>query len=192
MKMNNTIKRIKLSKKQLLIIAILFLLFLMILKNVVDSFSGNNINYKTANAETFISMAQENYDRQVYWNINDIISNFVFSYQTVENMDTSSIVEYNYNGYKLEEYYDTLDIQYKKFLGKTGFINLSKSMLSKFAIPSDKGIKIVTEKLIKKMYKINDQDMYFCELNTVNQDYKSYIGIKIDTVNNTFNIFYIE
>lgn len=182
----STVQKIYLS----IIILIIFIVGTKLFEYIRDN--KDSIDYKSANIDTFLSSAEENYDRQVYWNLNDIIKKFVLSYQTIEKLDDSLLVEYNYKGYSLDEYYKALDANYQKYLGKSGYIKLAKQMLSKFAAKNENGIVIHADKIIEKMYKLYDEDMYICKLNTVEDSQVSYIVIKLDIEKKNYSIFYLE
>lgn len=184
----------KFSTVQKIYLSIIILIMFIIGTKLFEYFRNqkDSIDYKSANIDTFLNDAEESYDRQVYWNLNDIISKFVLSYQTVEKLDDSLLVEYRYTGYSLDEYYKALDTNYQKYLGKSGYIKLAKQMLSKFATKNENGIVISTDKIIEKMYKVNDENVYICKLNAVENSKSSYIVIKLDTEKKNYSILYLE
>lgn len=180
-----------LTTKQKMLFALLCLVVLMIGTYILSS-PKDGINYKTANKDTFISNSTVSYNRDVYAILDDIIKKYIDSYQTIEKLDTTNLIEYVYLGYTTREYYSALTPGYKKYLGKGKYMELAKSMLNKFVTRNENGIVIHNDIPIKEVYRINDTNMYFCKLNTINENIESYIGIKIDSSSNTYSIFYLE
>lgn len=181
----------KMTTKQKIVL-VLICLALLTFGTYMLSRENDEIDYKTANKDTFISKSIVSYDRHIYAILDDIIRKYIDSYQTVEKLDTTNLVEYVYIGYTTEEYYKALTPSYKKYLGKKGYMNLAKNMMEKFVTKNENGIVIHCDIPIKEIYQIKNTDMYFCELNTLNDGINSYIGIKISNSSNTYSIFYLE
>ena len=129
-------------------ILILVIVTFSFMKNFFSKKEG--IDYKNIDYNNFIVESSETSDRNLYWTLNDILVPFLQSYQTVEKMDTSELIEYKYTGRSLEDYYDALDKNYKKYLGKEEFISKSKEMMSKVFEKNDKGFVIKNENSIVK------------------------------------------
>lgn len=193
--MSKAIKIDKIPTRYKLLITVLALVLLIVGVKIIQYYSSSDlkIDYKSVDESWFIMNSVENYDRQTYYNLESIIKKFISSYQTIEPMDTTFLVEYGYQGYSVDEYFSALDEPYKSFLGKKNYIELSRNMMKKFTTQSEKGFTFYLDKPIKEMYKfISNDNMYFCELNTVDPVEKSYIGIILDKENNLYKIFYME
>lgn len=185
----------RLNSKQKLLFFATCLVLLIVISTVLMSFrlGYDVIDYKKENAYTFIFNSTEDNDRNTYWTLNSIILPFLESYQTVENMDISDLIEYKYDGYSLDDYYKALDTDYKKYLGKKKYLEVSKKMMEKMVSRNENGFVLKKEDLIKRIYKLNLYDnAYLCELNTVDKSSTAYIGIILDTEKSKYSIFYIE
>lgn len=155
-------------------------------------FSKKSIDYGKADKYTFIMNSTEIKDRDIYWTLNNVIIKFLESYQSVEKMDTSFLIEYKYSGFSLEEYYEALDYDYKRYLSKKKYLEKAKNMISKMVTWNDNGFVLKTEDIISQIYKLDDYNGYLCELNTVNKEETAYIGIIFDNEKKEYRIFYIE
>lgn len=183
------------TSRQRLILLVAILILIIVISSILMSqnFRTNKINYKKVDKYTFIADSVEDNDRNIYWTLNNIITEFLKSYQTVEKMDTSLLVEYKYMGYSLSDYYLTLDPDYKKFLGKKKYIEKSKELMSKMVTTNENGYVMKEKDIIKNVYKLNsNSNAYLCELKAVNEFDSVCIGIILDTEKNQFNIFYME
>lgn len=183
------------TPRQRLILLFTILILVIVVFSFMKKFFSKKegIDYKNVDYNNFIVESSETSDRNLYWTLNDILFPFLQSYQTVEKMDTSEFIEYKYTGRSLEDYYDALDKNYKKYLGKEEFISKSKEMMSKVFEKNDNGFVIKNENIIKCIYKLNNYDnAYLCEINTVNDDKSAFIGIVLNSETQKFSIFYIQ
>lgn len=183
------------TPKQRLVFFITLLIFIISIFYFMKNYVSNNkgIDYKNVDYNTFINESTETSDRNLYWTLNNILLAFLNSYQSVEKMDTSALIEYKYSGRSLESYYDVLDDKYKKSLSKKDFIIKSKEIMSSMCTFNDNGFSMKSEDIIKNIYKLNNyEDTYLCRLNTVDQNKKAYIGIRLDSKSGKFDIFYIQ
>lgn len=128
----------------------------------------------------FIYQGTTTNDRQIYWDLNDIISKYI----------TSIIYEGDNAEFNLEDYFDALTDEYKNYLGKSKYLEISKNFINKFLVNSAQETSYKTHDIIENIYDIQN-DMYFCELRGTNEN-KAYIGIKLDRNVKTYQIFYIE
>jgi hypothetical protein len=183
-----------LNSKQRLVFFCICLILLVIGTTIITSINSDNkvIDYEKTDIYELIIDSTETKDRDIYWTLNKIILEFLKSYQTVEKMDTSDLVEYHYTGYDLDDYYKALDPEYKKFLGKKEYIEISKNMMSKMVTWNDNGFILKEQNIINTVYKLNDYEGYICKLNTVDNKNQAFIGIILDKENNEYNIFYIK
>lgn len=173
------------TQKQRLVLVITFLLVLVILFYILRAVTTKNegIDYKNTETIDFIINATEINDRNVYWNINEIISQFINSYQSSYNKEIKD----------LDYYYSALDPNYKKFLGKKEYLEISNNVITKVVGENKDVFSMLPEPLITSIYRLNDYDnAYLCELSTTNENEEAYIGIILDTDHNKYNIFYIN
>ncbi len=155
----------------------------------------NNVNYKEFSLDEILNSSEEIKAREEYWTLNDIIYSFLSSY----NLEISSTGLVNNSNntktYTRESYYKVLSSDYRKYLKKSKYMELSKNMMEKFVQYSNNKIYIKDSDIISNIYLLNEyeygNDMYICKLNTVKIDTTSYIGIQL-LENNTYTIFYIE
>lgn len=177
------------SQKQKLvffvIIAIILIIFTWILSIFRDNYDvqKNAIvnNYENINSYTYFSLQGTiTNDRQVYWNLNDIIASYINS-ASYKNEDAE---------FSLKSYYDALTTEYKWHLGESGYISLANTFVNKFKIENEYITNYKTSNIITDIYELTN-NMYLCDLTGVNEQ-KAYIGIILNKNSKTFEIFYIE
>lgn len=173
----------ELSTKQKFILCCILLLLLILISNVISGLGDSKaIDYKNATSLTFLISSVEENDRNTYWILNDIITDYIISYQYDNSI-----------GMSYKDYYDALTPEYKKYLGSGKYNSLSKRFLEKFKVTSSTEETMKTFDVIDTVYKdLNDQNRYICKLKTSKEDTEAYIGIILNVKNNTYNIFYIE
>ncbi len=180
---------------QKIALAIVVLILLIILtygiKNIRIEKSW--VDYKSATPSTFINVSFSESDREKYWIFNDIIIKFLNSCQTEIEFDTSNLIEYNYTGYSLKEYYNVLDDTYKDYLKMKDYLKISEEMVRKVYGTNEKGVVFNNENIIDEIYKLyNEDNKYICKLKTKTENEYAYIGITLNEDNKTFNIFYLK
>lgn len=181
-KRKQNVKMNMISSKQKLILAICFLLIIIVLLWISKQiFKKREFNYNNMNHDDFIYEGTINNDREVYWSLNEIVSNILLTYQNIGKEE----------GIKPEDYYDVLSDDYKEYLGKGKYQKLINEFLQKFVVKNSYTTTIKTSRIIENVYYLNNH-RYICELSTVSEENKAYIGITLNTSNKTYNIFYIE
>lgn len=169
----------------LLIVSTLFIL-LTIIKQSRDK---NNIwkSYDEFNyADVFLNATLVN-DRTIYWSLEDIISDFVSSYtiEEVYNSETESSITY-------EDYYNALSENYRKFLGKERYLEVSSSFLKKFMIENEyEGASMESSGLIDSVYSV-EENVYLCNLTSKIKESSGYIVIGLNPEEKSFSIMYME
>ena len=153
-------KNLSLIRKIILYFIVLVIIFILswILKiiNINKKLERKAIvnNYNEIKDYThFIYQGTTTNDRQLYWDLNDIITKYI----------TSSMYEQNNVEFSLEEYFDALTDEYKNYLGKNKYTEISKGFIEKFVIHGAQELNYKTQNIIQNIYDINN-DMYFCEL----------------------------
>lgn len=180
---------------QKIALAIVGLILLILLTYGIKSINVEKpwVDYKSATPSTFINTSTTVTDRDKYWTLNDIIFKFLNSCQTQIKFDTSEMIEYNYEGYSLKEYYDVIDDTYKKYLKKSDFIKLSEEIVKKVYGTNENGVIMKSEDIIANIYKLSGEDnKYICALKTTTENEYAYIGITLDEDKKTFSIFYLK
>lgn len=181
-KRKQNIKMETISSKQKLILAICFLLIIIVLLWISKQiFNKDEFDYRKITHDDFIYSGLINTDRQIYWSLNEIISNILNSYKNIGKEE----------GIKPEDYYDVLSEDYKEYLGKRKYKKLINEFLQKFVVKNSYTTTIKTSRIIENVYYL-DNNRYICELSTASEENKAYIGITLNTSNKTYNIFYIE
>lgn len=173
------------TQKQRLVLVITFLLALVIIFYILRTITTKpeGIDYKNTDSMDLLISSSEINDRNIYWNLNEIISQFINSYQSSFNNEIKD----------LDYYYGALDPNYKKFLGKKKYIENSNNLITKVIGENKDVFSMLPEQLITSMYRLDDYDnAYLCKLTTVNETEEAYIGIILDTDHNKYNIFYIN
>lgn len=181
-KRKQNVKMDTISSKQKLILAICFLLIIIVLLWISKQiFNKDEFDYRKITHDDFIYSGLINTDRQIYWSLNEIISNILNSYKNIGKEE----------GIKPEDYYDVLSEDYKEYLGKRKYKKLINEFLQKFVVKNSYTTTIKTSRIIENVYYLNN-NRYICELSTASEENKAYIGITLNTSNKTYNIFYIE
>ncbi len=154
----------------------------------------SNVNYKEFSLDEILNSSEEIKAREEYWILNNIIYSFLSSYN-LEISSTGLVNSNNTKTYTRESYYKVLSSDYRKYLKKSKYMEISKNMMEKFVQYSNNKIYVKDSNLISNIYLIDEykygKNMYICKLNTVKIDTTSYIGIQL-LENNTYTIFYIE
>lgn len=173
------------TSKQRLVLGITFLIIIIIVFYMLKSITSNDegIDYKNTDTIDLVITSTQINDRDVYWNLNKIVSEFINSYQSSFNKDVKDL---NY-------YYGALDSNYKKFLGKKKYLESSNNLINKVVGENKDVFTLLPDPLITKVYRLNDYDnAYLCELSVKNENDEAYIGIILDTEHTKYNIFYIN
>ncbi len=185
----------KFTLKEKIALGIICIILLSIGTSIISNIGkeDNNIDYKNFNIDDILVYSTETKTREEYWILNDIIYSFLSSYNKeispngILNIEQSSV-------YTRESYYKVLSNSYRKYLSKSKYMDLSKTMMEKFISYKENKKQIKTENLIEKIFILDDfkygQNMYLCKLNTERENTTSYIGIKL-LENNSYSIFYI-
>lgn len=148
-------------------------------------YSTNKISYE------IISSGKLIYDRQTYWQLDDIIFQYVNSYIYNQDENTKKIAKAPY-----KEYYNALTKDYKKVLNKNEYVNKSEMFFNKILLETESpsGFYEENKNRISKVL-LYDNNMYLCEIEGLDKNFpivNCYIGIKLDSSSNKFSIFYIE
>lgn len=171
------------TSKQRLLLMITFLVIIVVVfsffKNINKKVEG--IDYKKNGINNLLLYSKEVTDRDIYWNLDGIVSDFLNSYQSEYNKDIKSL---NY-------YYKALDPNYKKYLGKSKYKELANGVITKVLGEEKDMLSALPQPVIIEVRALNDyNNAYMCKLATKN-DEDAYIGIILDTEETRYNIFYI-
>ena len=83
-KRKQNVKMNTISSKQKLILAICFLLIIIVLLWISKQiFNKDEFDYRKITHDDFIYSGLINTDRQIYWSLNEIISNILNSYKNI-------------------------------------------------------------------------------------------------------------
>lgn len=177
------------TSKQKIIFFVIILIIVIILSWMLKILNENKKNSRNAiicnydeikDYTYFIYQGNTTSDRQLYWNLNDIIVGYIEAskYQN-DNMEFST-----------DNYFEALTVEYQNFLGKSKYLEISKKFVDKFVISGVQELNYKTLDIIENIYELQN-DMYFCELHGYNEQ-KAYFGIRLNKENKTYQIFYIE
>lgn len=175
------------TKRQKIIFLITALVALIFLSSLFGYLSRKSdekvIDYKSANGENIIADSAITYDKIKFYELQDIITKFINSY--LENDEDNT----NY-----KNYYKTLTDEYKKYLSKSKYYEVTKNLCNKFVVTDSVDITKMmrTNGILKSVY-VYDTDKYICKLQGNNEEV-SYIGIKLieNTKEPYAQIFYLE
>lgn len=179
----------KVNSKLLLFTLVLVLIVLLLLNKFLDGLNTNDIwNYKKlTSAQDIIQKGKIVTDREIYYNLEEIITKYVESYLSEQSTNLDMI---NY-----KDYYTFLIKDYKKHLSQEEYNNVAETFLNKFYV------KNVSEweayeymdvfSLITNIYSF-DNNIYLCKLYSKETRNTGYIAIKLDLTNEGYYIVYIE
>ena len=174
------------SKKMYIILGVVLIVIFALGTRLIKFNNESIINYnKIKSGQDLISSATLTYERSIYYTLEDIITNFISSYN-IRNFDS------NVSSY--EEYYEVLNDSYKYRLGKEQYLKLSQSFFKHFEFLSD-GMDpttvYVSQNIIRSIYDLGE-DRYVCKLSVYGKEDYGYIGIKLNPSKKSYEIFYLE
>lgn len=171
-------------KQKLLFFGICLILLVVITTIALNLNIGYEaIDYKNTDIYSFIIHSEETNDRDIYWTLDNIVSQFIGTYQSEFTKDVKN----------LDYFYNALDPDYKKYLGKKKYKEISNDIITKVIGEQKDVFSSIPAPLITTVYKLSDYDnAYICKLATQEDSASTYIGIILDTDKNKFNIFYLE
>ena len=179
------------TDKQKLLFFILLLIIFFICAYLLFGVKTSSIDYKNMQPSDFINSCELQNDRKTYWILDDIVATFIGSSVIEKTTDNNNI--------SYVDYYQALDEDYQKYLGKSNYLQGKlfpvKRFFDKFRIKNIEGGIDSTIKAngnIDRYYKSYDSDRYICILNTVTGETYGYIGIELNTNKNTYKIFYLK
>lgn len=177
--MNNE-KDQKLKLVVLILVLILLLVLVNILKNI--KYQDKIWNYSKINsALEVINEGKPISDRKLYYELENIIIRFIVSNTGTEATKKNYGVEYDTT---YEDYYSILTDSYKRHLSKQEYNELVKSILDKFNAAS------MDLNGILQMIIMYEDNKYLCLLS--NKQQFAYFGVKLNSNNNSYEIFYLE
>ena len=172
----------EIDSKLWLLTSVLVLIVLLLFNYLFKGNSTDPIwNYKEITSAINLTYLGEKIDdRKIYYTLENIVDDYVNSY--IVNEDKSS---YKY-------YYQYLREDYKKYLGKKKYYEVSESFLKKFYININSDYeKMDTSQLIKQVY-LFDNNVYLCILEGRYKKETGYFAVMLNESSNTYNIVYIE
>lgn len=153
-------------------------------------------DYKKINsAKDLISRGEVSYERRIYWQVDGILKQYIYSYMYDQDTETKEIAKMPY-----KDYYKALTTEYSKYLGVSEYNNKAKLFLEELVIESDspRGMYSPLPYKIVKVYKYSG-DRYLCEIqvtyldeNNIEKQRTKYLGIKLFEKESKFNICYVE
>lgn len=176
--------------KQIIVLSIIVIVLFIgtvILKNInkEEQFKWNYNNITSA--KNVLKNGNEIRNRTLYWQLKEIISDFLITSEDEEITDAHA----NQEKTDYMEYYEVLSEKYKKHLSKNEFKQKADMFFNKFLLEDHLGYKYVGNFIIQKIYKYND-NMYLCVLIEEYNQEIGYIGIELDEDKSNFRIFYME
>lgn len=171
------------SKQRLVFLVTMLILIIVVffvLKNINKKNDG--IDYNNTDLSDFKTNSSIINDRGIFWNLNDIVANYINAYQAEYNKETKNF----------DYYYKALDPNYKKFIGKKKYLELSNNVVTKVLGENRDILTLLPNPVITEVSKLDKyESAYLCKLSTIKEDEEAYIGVVLDTQNKRYNIFYI-
>lgn len=172
------------KKKLYLIIGILVILILLVLRSLITSQNNAIIDYNDIDTGSkLIVDAELTKEREIYYIAQDIISKLIGAY--ADEVDDNDIMDYYY----------TLNKSYRNKISRNEYLKLVKQLFSKLTVTDSSGMGdydiIQSVDCIRSIYKLQ-KDTYLCVLGISQNMQRGFIGLKLDTDNNLYEIFYLE
>ena len=183
-------KALEKNIKQLIMLIIIVLVFVIgtsFLKNM-SNINYYRWNYKKINsAEDVLDKGKVISDRKLYWQLKDIIYNFLYT------MEDTNFYDKNYNQENITylDYYKVLTKKYQRQMNEDIYKEKASEFINRFMLEDHLEHKQVSDFVIDCIYKYND-DMYLCLVYSEGNNRSGYIGIKLSQADSIFEIFYIE
>lgn len=178
----------KLTKQQKIVGLLVILVLLILATNFIRSTqnNGSGINYNNATGEELLKKSTRNYDRVIFAELEDIVTQFVGSY--IVPPDSSEEQRKDFVSY--EKYSNALEAGYKKYLG-LNYKKQAESFLDNFVANAEEAPQMHTMQILREVYTVSDNE-YLCILSNGYEGKKSYLGIILVPSTNNWEIFYIE
>lgn len=180
-----------LSKKKKLLILLIVLVIFIFLNILIKNIRNNKekIDYKSTNIDQLITESSTLNDKIVYCELNDIITKYINSYMLTDDLteqEKKDFIDY-------KKYYDVLDNDYKKYLGKDGYYKKYENFIKNFLNNGDDGPAFVKYNYVNitNVYKYSD-NRYLCKIENNNSNDNSCLGIELNSNTLEWKIFYIE
>ena len=175
----------RVDSKLLLFTLVLVLITLLLLNFLLK---GNKVNdvwdyKKIKSAQDVIYLGQRTEDRQIYYTLEEVISEYLDSY-------LSKDLTY-------KDYYQFLRSDYKKHLGRGKYLKVAENFMNKFNTFIDEDYQSMEKTdIIKSIYEFND-NVYMCRLQSNrSEEYdemeEGYIAVQLSSRDNMYYIVYIE
>lgn len=177
---NNNIKLYLIMFSLLLVCLLIFNYFIKSAQSKKDIWKYSEIT----SASDVLNRGTKTSARDVYYTLDKIVVKYVESY-LVEDEESN-----------WTKYYEVLSKDYSKFLNKKEYSAVAESFLKKFYVYSedieiDASEYMDVQDIIVQVYSYED-NRYLCYLESSITGNTGYIGIELNTKNNTYSIFYIE
>lgn len=184
----------KFDKNIKMTIILSFILILLVIgTSILKSMSNKDKNVWNYNeiksAKDLLYYGEEINNRNVYWNLKEIINDFISTSEDKDFEDEDSNVEL----VEYTDYYEVLTKKYKRYLSRDQFKVLAKNFIDSFLLEDHLGNKYATNFIIESIY-MYDRNEYLCVLKNIDieNDETHYIGINLNEEKLKFSIFYIE
>ena len=170
----------RVDSKLMLFTLVLVLITLLLLNYFLENNRTDGIwNYKElTTADSIIYLGEETKDRTTYYILESIVKDYLNSYV---NTYSESI---NENKIMYEDYYNYLSKNYKKFLNKTEYIEISKNFWEKFYVKTQSEYEVSDH--------MDSNGVYLCKLESSYTGKTGYIAIALQKTTNSYTIVYIE
>lgn len=175
------------NKKLYILLGLLLIVIFIVATNLIKKNLNAEIDYNSDNVVAdLLKSATITYDREVYYIMEDIITNYIYSYDPfdIESVNSS-----------YEDYYDVLEETYKSKLGKNKYKEVAQEFFKNVEVENtsamDSHTNYITTNVIRRIYDLGN-DSYLCLVGLLNSEENGYIGITINPTKNTYEIFYLE
>lgn len=172
------------SAKKRLIIAIIFFIVIFILNLIFNNSNNSDVNFRKLTSEQIIEDSFISTDRNIYWNMDNIIYTFCFTRAHSTNLGDERLSTEDFCN-------DAMLKEYKKTMSDKKMVEISNKIIDDVTL-QENGEYSIPNQLIETVYNYEKiESAYLVKLKTLNNS-NHYVGILIDEENSRFYIFYLE
>lgn len=173
----------RIDSKLMLFTVVLVLITLLLLNYLFENNSKKGVwDYNTiTTAEYLIYSGDKVEDRQLYYNVEQIIKEYIASYEKVDSNEKTYI-----------DYYKYLSKDYKKILTKKEYKEKAETFFNKFKTTYSSGYQNIDKNnILKELYKL-DNNVFIGKVQSDYSENYGYIAVLLNEKTVQYEIIWIE
>ena len=173
----------RIDSKLMLFTVVLVLITLLLLNYLFENNSKKGVwDYKeTTTAASVMYQGEKVEDREVYYTVEQIIRDYINSYDA-----------YGDDAFTYKDYYNYLSKEYKKNISKKEYEVKAEEFFNKLKIKYNTGYEMIDNtNILKDLYKL-DNNVYVGKVQSDYSDSYGYIAIQFNQQSLDYQILWIE